>query len=129
MYVKEDFTLMGRSSPFFGAFLVLWALSLARCQAQIDPRAEEGPLVPMDSLEGTEWYFSAWGGTALEFISPGEVRNDGVISAYTYNGETRQGEIAGLGPFSISRDGTTMTVFITKYGHDANFILQETKQP
>jgi hypothetical protein len=104
-------------------------IALARCQAQIDPRAEEEPLVPMDSLEGTEWYFSAWGGSTLEFTSPGEVRNGGDTTSYTYNSETRKGEIKGLGPFSISRDGKTMTVYITKYGHDADFILQETKQP
>ncbi|MDR1058592.1 MAG: hypothetical protein LBL43_03505 [Treponema sp.] len=120
---------MGRRFRLSGAVLVLCVTALVRCQAQLDPRADEGPLVPVDSLEGTVWYFSAWGGTTLEFVSPGEARNDGVSSAYTYNGETRSGQIEGLGPFTMSRDGKTMTVFITKYGHNADFILQENKEP
>jgi hypothetical protein len=100
------------------------AVMLSGCPAQTDPRLDEDPITWGDSLAGSRWSWSDWGGTVLDFVSGTEVSNGTDRYAYTYNKNTREGRIDYYGPFIISADGLTMTFSnIKNYGHSAEFTL------
>lgn len=119
-------------------FLILFFPLFSGCQQQFDPRDIQAPTnqggepsgAPLDSLLNTRWVWdSPWGGRSLFFLPADEVRytdqaEGEYIESYTYNGNTKKGEIKYYGKFEISNDNKTMHFIEWKnYGHGADFNL------
>ena len=107
--------------------LLLTVLSIitSGCQNQFDPRVDPDDIfILIDSLENTIWRRDNDGYTCFDisFFSAREA-NDGQSNIrYTYNRNTKKGEIEAYGKFIISDDDSKMTFLSYKnYGHPVYF--------
>jgi hypothetical protein len=113
---------------------ILFFLMSSGCQQQFDPRniqdRVEEPSDSPNSLQNTRWVWdSPWGHRTLFFLSPNTVRytdqaEGEYTESYTYNENTKKGEINYYGKFEISNDNKTMHFIEWKnYGHGSDFEL------
>jgi hypothetical protein len=90
-----------------------------------DPSEEEDPDDPAEEglpgLAGTSW---EWGSTRLRFTTATRVRSGNTSYDYTYDRETRQGGITGLGDFSV--DGDFLTLIFEDYMGSGKRVFENT---
>ena len=105
--------------------LIFSLMFLTGCQQQIDPRVDpKDKFALQDSLENTAWRRDDDGYTRFDivFISNREANDGQSNMKYTYNRNTRKGEIEVYGIFNISDDEIKLTFPSYKsYGHPVYF--------